>query len=77
MIVVGGLDPSDVPAGDPLLVEAFNGTVDPWNQTIGVFGMTSLKWKDGFTSAVVPYTSPDVIKQYVNTAKYRRSDSYI
>ena len=73
MIVIGGLDPSEVPAGDPGLWEAFNGTADPWSQTIGVFDMTALKWKDAFTADAAPYTSPDQVKQYVNGVKYAKS----
>ena len=74
MIAVGGLNPSGVPQGYTI-GEAINGTADPWQQTIGVFDMTLLQWKDKYEAKASAYDPPSVIKQFIsgNDTKYART----
>lgn len=62
MIMVGGLDP-DQPSKtyDP---QNWDASVDPWTQGIGVFDMSSLKYKDRYHANTSSYVSPDVIQRY-------------
>ena len=63
MILIGGLDPSQATPGASI-ASAINGTVDPWNQTIGVFDMPFLEWKKSYDADAEPYTPPVAVKQY-------------
>ena len=65
MILIGGLDPSQT-AQDSDISHAINGTVDPWNQTVGVFDMTSLQWRDSYDANAELYEPPVAVKQFYN-----------
>ena len=70
MIIIGGVDPTHrAGSGDE--------PRDPWAEGIGIFDMTTLKFKDSYESKAKPYEPPEVIKSfYINkSAKLLNSDS--
>ena len=58
MISVGSTNPSGGGLGL---------TADPWNDGIGVFDMTALRWSDSYDATAAEYESPDVVKQYYSS----------
>ncbi|MCJ1385324.1 hypothetical protein MMC17_008446 [Xylographa soralifera] len=72
MVVIGGLDPTETTVD---LWNAFNGSADPWTNGLGVFDITSLQWKNSFSSQENPYTTPAMIKSYYdhNGSRYPSS----
>lgn len=64
MIVIGGVDPTN---DDTTWVgSADNGAEprDPWAEGIGIFDMTTLKFKDSYESKAKPYEPPEVIQSF-------------
>jgi hypothetical protein len=57
-IFVGGIDP-DQNKND---AQNWNGTLDPWEQGLGVFSMTDLRMKDRYDPDAPPYAAPPIIK---------------
>lgn len=63
IIMIGGQNPS--------YKNQFNdnpNSVDPWLQGIGVFDTKSLRFKDSYQANADAYETPEVIKQYYETA---------
>lgn len=77
MIIIGGVDPTN----DTGWIGAADGgdePRDPWAQGIGIFDMTSLKFKDSYESKAKPYEPPEVIKSFYRdkSAKILHSDLF-
>ena len=75
MIIIGGVDPTN----DTLWVGyADDGDEprDPWAEGIGIFDMTTLKFKDSYESKAKPYEPPEVIRSFYSDkfAKLLNSD---
>lgn len=75
MIIIGGVDPTN----DTIWVAyADNGDEprDPWAEGIGIFDMTTLKFKDSYESKAKPYEPPEIIKSFysVKLVKLLNSD---
>jgi len=64
MILIGGVDPS---LANENLIGGIEGSPDPWAQGLGVFGLTSLQWKNFYQSNSGPYISPDVVQEHYIT----------
>jgi len=57
MLSIGGLDPTR------------NGqwnTTDPWPQSLGIFDMTEMEWRDTYDPDAVAYASPNIVQQWYN-----------
>ncbi|MCJ1344868.1 hypothetical protein MMC31_003073 [Peltigera leucophlebia] len=63
MIIIGGVDPTNDTDWTGF---ADSGTEprDPWAEGIGIFDMTTLKFKDTYESKAKPYEPPGVIKSF-------------
>lgn len=68
MIIIGGIDPSQIQQIPIFGQNNWAGIADPWSQGIGVFDMKTLEWKDSYDAEPVGYEAPDMVKQYY--AKY-------
>ncbi|MCJ1349086.1 hypothetical protein MMC31_007322 [Peltigera leucophlebia] len=70
MIVIGGVDHTN---DTIFLGSADLGAEprDPWAQGIGVFDMTTLKFKDSYESKAKPYEPPEVIKSFYSDKSKR------
>lgn len=73
IVMIGGQDPTHCSKflGDGDSTQA---PADPWSQGIGVFDMTTLRFKDSYQAKAKAYETPDVIKKYYS-AEYVHSHS--
>lgn len=73
MIIIGGVDPDADPVG---AADGGDEPRDPWAEGIGIFDMTTLKFKDSYESKAKPYEPPEVIKSFYRnkSAKLLNSD---
>lgn len=75
MIIIGGVDPTNdtFEVGD---ADCGDEPMDPWAEGIGIFDMTTLKFKDSYESKAKPYEPPEVIKSFYRdkSAKLLKSD---
>lgn len=65
LIIVGGVDPTSgidwwASYGNTTKVEHR----DPWAEGIGIFDMTTLKFKDFYEAKAKPYETPELIKSF-------------
>lgn len=67
MISVGGMVATNSIPSDELV----DGTVDPWDQGIGVFDMSDFEWKSSYDASAGSYVTPSIIKEY-----YERNEQY-
>lgn len=56
MIIIGGVDPDADPVG---AADGGDEPRDPWAEGIGIFDMTTLKFKDSYESKAKPYEPPE------------------
>lgn len=65
MIIIGGVDPR---SDTRWVGEADNGAEapDPWPEGIGIFDMTTLKFKDFYEANANQYETPESIKTFYN-----------
>lgn len=54
-IFVGGLDP------DQIEQNPWNGTIDEWDNNIGVFDMHELRMKGQYDADAPAYSSPEIV----------------
>ncbi|KAL8730643.1 MAG: hypothetical protein Q9166_003956 [cf. Caloplaca sp. 2 TL-2023] len=51
---------------DDINESAFNSSVDPFAQGLGIFDMTTLRWADHYTANAPPYVQSDLVKRFYN-----------
>ena len=62
LIIIGGIVPEEHPTSAHIPVEVVHR--DPWAEAIGIFDMTTLKFKDSYEAKAKPYEPPEQIKNF-------------
>lgn len=62
MLVIGGVNFAEVYTSSERLQQ------DVFSQGLGVFDMSNLTWAESYEPGAANYTTPQIVKQYINSA---------